>query len=157
MGAVTYPDPAVSAFVNRHLVAFQVNTEQTTAETRELLRTYRLLWEPGFVILDWRGSELRRMVGYLEPADFIAELRVALGLAALNGRRNSEALAHFEAAADGEPPARPAPEALYWAGIAAYRVAGNDLDTLEERWELLRRRYPDSTWWGRADVFDMRG
>lgn len=157
MGAVTYPDPHVASFVNQHLIAFQVNTEQTTAETRELIRAYRLLWEPGLVILDPRGSELRRMVGYLGPADLLAELRLALGLVALNRRRNTQALAHFQAAADGEPLPHTAPEALYWSGIAAYRIAGNDLDVLEERWDVLRRRHPASTWWRRADVFGMRG
>jgi hypothetical protein len=41
------------------------------------------------------------------------------------------------------------------SGRAEYRIAGSDLDILERCWAELARRFPDSTWWTRADVFDM--
>ena len=92
MGAVTYPNVAVYEFLNESFVAFQVNTKETTAETRELLRRYRLVWEPGFVVLDSRGTEIRTWVGYIPPAEFIAELPVALAKVDLLRLRHRDAL-----------------------------------------------------------------
>lgn len=151
MGAVTYPDPTVIEFVSRRFVAYQVNTKRPTAEDRSLLTAHRLLWEPGFAFLDCGARELRRTVGFLPPAEFLAELRLVLGKAALLHARPYEALAWFEAASAGATAV--APEALYWAGIAAYRVE-RDLRVLRERWGLIRQRFPDSTWWTRAEVLD---
>lgn len=150
MGAVTYPDSNVVEFMSRRFVAYQVNTKAPRDEDRALLASHRLLWEPGFVFLDHGGRELRRTVGFLPPQEFLAELRLVLGKAALLHARHPEALLWFEAAGGGS--AAVAPEGLFWAGIAAYRIE-RDLETLRRRWDELRHRFPESTWWTRADVF----
>ena len=155
MGAVTYPNAAVYDFLNESFVAFQVNTKETTAETRELLRRYRLVWEPGFVVLDSRGTEIRRWVGYLPPAEFIAKLQVALAKVDLLRLRHRDALERLRSVADASPTPAAAPEALFWAGIAQFRLNGNDLDALGPVWRQLGERFPDSTWWTRADVLDQ--
>lgn len=152
MSAVTYSDPAALAFLHRHFVPYQVDTKDPTAAGRTLLRAHRLLWEPGFVHRDPLGAELRRAVGYLEPDAFVAEGEIALGKSALLHRRFEESLEWF-GRVDREPAPAALPEALYWAGIAAYRI-DPDLGVLRERWEALRRRFPDSPWWSRADVLD---
>lgn len=155
MGAVTYPNAAVYEFVNDSFVAFQVNTKETTAETRELLRRYRLLWDPGLVVLDSRGTEIRRWVGYTPPAEFIAELQVALAKVDLLHLRHRDALERLRSVADASPTPAVAPEALYWAGIAQFRLHDNDLDALGRVWSELATRFPASTWWTRADVLDQ--
>lgn len=152
MSAVTYSCPDVIAFLDRHFVPFQVNTERPGDDGRDLLRAHRLLWEPGFVYLDPRGVEIRRAVGYLPPDEFVAEGQMALGKIALLHRRFDESLAWFEKV-DRRPTPAALPEALFWAGIAAYRI-DRRLDVLRDRWEALRDRFPGSTWWTRADVLD---
>jgi len=155
MGAVTYPHPAVSQLIHDRFVPLRVNECDSSAAAVETLRTYRLLWSPGFVFLDQRGSELRRFVGYLPPQDFQAELHVALGLAAMLRARYDESFREFHAAADRFPESSAAAEAIYWAGIAAYRRDGRKMDTLKSVWAEIPLKYPGSTWWQRADVFDV--
>lgn len=153
MSAVTYSSPDAIDFLGRHFVPFQVDTHHPGEDGRVLLRAHRLLWEPAFVYLDSRGSVIRRTVGYLSPDEFIAEGEIALGKIALLHRRFDESLAWFERI-DRFPAPATLPEALFWAGIAAYRI-DPDLEVLRCRWGRLRERFPDSTWWARADVLDV--
>jgi len=155
MGAVTYPQPEVVQMLNENFICLRVNERSTSPEAVEVLRAYRLLWTPGFVFLDHHGNELRRFVGYLPPAYFLAELNFVLGMAEMLHARNAESFVHFRAAADHDPKAPVAPEALYWAGIAAFRRDGRKIDVIKRHWEEIRARYPESTWWTRAEVFDV--
>jgi hypothetical protein len=59
----------------------------------------------------------------------------------------------LRAVADLDPPAPVTPEALYWAGVAAYRRDGKPLEFLREYWAELRVRFPESRWWTAGDVF----
>jgi hypothetical protein len=155
MGAVTYPHPAVSQLINDRFVPVRLNERDTSTSAVEALRTYRLLWSPGFVFLDQRGSELRRFVGYLPPDDFLAELHVALGFSAMLRARYDESYREFRVAADRFPESPAAAEAIYWAGIAAYRRDGRKMEILRSVWAEIPLKYPKSTWWKRADVFDV--
>ena len=155
MGAVTYPHPEVQRFLHKHFVCHRVNEKDTSSETVRVLRAYRLLWSPGFIFLDHQRNELRRVVGYLTPAEFLAELNFALGLARMLHSRFSESHDLFRAAIDANPTGYVAPEALYWAGIAAFRRDGRNKELLKKEWAELLERFPKSTWWTRADVFDV--
>ena len=155
MGAVTYPHEQVNQFLRERFICLRVNEDSKAQETAEVLRKYRLLWSPGFVFLDWQGNELRRVVGYLPPGDFLAELHFALGMVAMLHARYAESFEHFRGAADGAPTPPVAPEALYWAGIAAFRRDGRKIEIIRQHWEEIRRRFAGSTWWTRADVFDV--
>ena len=157
MGAVTYPSHTVADILNEHFVAVRINTDERSAGVGQLLRTYRLLWEPGFVFFDHRQTELRRTVGFCPPADFIGELKFVLGLVDMLYRRYDESFTWFRAAADQHPPPAVAAEALYWAGIAIYRREGKDRTVLKAHWERLRKRFPSSLWWTKADVFGIEG
>ncbi|MGH2402993.1 MAG: hypothetical protein ACRDGN_00880 [bacterium] len=153
MGTVTYPSPAVQDFLDEHFVCAKVNEKDPTTSGRTFLTRYRLLWTPGFVFLDPRGAELRRQVGFLPPAEFVAEARIALGkIASLYGD-HATAADHFVRAAD-QGSAEIAAEALYWAGIEIWRRDGRRIEVVRSEWEKLRQRFPKSTWWMRADVFE---
>jgi hypothetical protein len=153
MGAVTYPDAAVQAFLADHVEPVELDLTSKDPSVVAAQRDYRLLWAPGFVVLDPRGQEMRRWIGYLPPRDFLAEIRLALGKIALMARRFDDAHAHFRAVADLEPPAPVSDEGAYWAPIALYRRDGRDLEFLHEAWAGLRDRFPGSRWWTAADVF----
>ncbi len=154
MDTVTYPTPAVDELLGDHFVCHVVNTKQPTPEARDLLRRFRLLWEPGLLFFDGRGNELRRIVGYRAPKRFLAELRLALAKRALLYRDFEGALTHLDQARAAAPDAETAPEALFWAGIVRFRIASGDKAVLEEAWREIETAYPESRWWEAADVLD---
>ena len=155
MDAVTYPTTKVIETLNERFVCFTVDTKKADREGRELLRRYRLLWEPGFLFLDHRGTELRRFVGFRPADEFLAELSLVLGLEAILYARYEGAIEEFRRAESLAPEAETAAEALFWAGTALYR-RDRDLATLETLWAEIGRRFPASTWWKRADVLDFK-
>lgn len=141
--------------LHEHFVCVRVNEYSKEPEAVAVLRAYRLLWSPGFIFLDAHGSELRRLVGYLPPQDFLAELHFALGMFAMLHAKYAESFDQFRVAVDRYPQAPVAAEALYWAGIAAFRRDGRKIEVIRQHWEEIRRRFPKSTWSTRADVFDV--
>jgi hypothetical protein len=153
MDTVTYPDDSVVEFMAGHFEAARVHIGEKDPGIRDTIRRYRMLWAPGYVVLDERGEEVRRFIGYQPPRDYIAELRIGLGKADILHRRNDEAFQQFRAAADLEPPAPVSDEGLYWAGIALHYRDKTDLEFLHQYWKELERRFPESRWWTAANVF----
>jgi len=150
MGAVTYPHAQVAEFVSERFVALKFNVKEPHLDFKEALGRGKVLWAPLLVFLDGRGSELRRYVGFLPPDEFLAELRLVLGLSEMTHANFQEALRWFDSAADDYPESSAAPEALFWAAGAAYRLEG--LAGVVRRWDDLRARYAETTWARRADV-----
>jgi hypothetical protein len=155
MDTVTYPDEEVGAFVSRQFGPVQLHIGDKDPATRDVIRKYRMLWAPGYVVMDERGEEVRRFIGFQPARNFIAELRVGLGKAHILHRRNDEAFREFRAAADLDPPAPVSDEAVYWAGVALHYRDRTDLDFLHQYWKELERRFPESRWWTAANVFGM--
>jgi hypothetical protein len=150
MGTVTYPHPAVAKFITDRFVPIKFNIAEQHPDTKEALGRGKVLWSPLLVFLDGRGSELRRYVGFLSPDEFLAELQLVLGLAAMTHGKIEEALSWFDGTAATYPKTSGAPEALYWAAAAVYRTGG--VAAVVRRWDDLVARYPESTWARRADV-----
>ncbi len=150
MGTVTYPNTEVIAFVTEHFVPVKFNAKEHNPDFKEALGPGKLLWAPLFIFLDYRGSELRRYNGYLPPDEFLAELRLVLGLSAMTHSKYQDALDWWMGTAERYPETNAAPEALFWAGAAAYRIGG--LPALIARWDHLMSRYPENTWAKRAGV-----
>jgi hypothetical protein len=150
MGAVTYPNAQVAEFVSERFIAIKFNVKEPHPDFKEALGRGKVLWAPLLVFLDGRGSELRRYVGFLPPDEFLAELRLVLGLSAMTHADFAEALLWLDGAAELFPGASAAPEALFWAAGAGYRLGG--LLEVIRRSDDLRARYPESTWARRADV-----
>lgn len=153
--AVTYRDPAVISFVSTHFVPLKYNTHAVDSNFRVLSGQNAFLWTPTLAVLGAKGREVRRMVGYLTPADLLAELRLALGLVELHRSRPGLARGWFEEVLK-EPVTHVAPESLYWLGVAAYYENGRSFDALSVHWKALGQRWPESTWWRRAHVLGPR-
>jgi hypothetical protein len=154
MDTVTYPDAAVSELLDQEFALVKINLSDPAPATRDLLRQAKPLWAPLFIAFDRKGTELRRWIGFLPPAEFIAELRFVLGMQKLLRREMEQSIREFRAACDVTPDASVAPEALFWAGAAAYQ-SGGGMAALRSVWSELQSRYPASTWARRSDVFDM--
>ena len=152
MGAVTYPDERVVAFLNDRFACVKLDIFSKVPAEKATTRRFRVLWNPAFVVLNDRDEEMRRWIGYLPPEAFIAELRVGAGKVRILGRDPKGAHEDFRAAADTED-APVAPEAAYWTGIAKYLAAPErDKTILSASWNELRERFPDSRWWTAADT-----
>jgi hypothetical protein len=156
--ATTYADPRVRRVLADHFVRVKYDTKRPNEWFRRLNGGFAHVWHPDLVVLDARATdrvvEARRVIGYLPPDDFIAQLLVGLGLVRLHHADPAAALDAFTRAAQAAPPAAVAPEALYWAGVAAYRVGGG-LAALAPWWERIAREHPGSDWAARADCLDV--
>jgi hypothetical protein len=148
MDTVTYPNESVAAYLNEHFVCAKFNTAQPEA-VKEVTRQFRALWTPTFVFLDHHGIEVRRVVGYLPPEEFLPELEMARANALLLNGKAGEAFTLFRHVAEQHGGAAVAPEALYYAGVAGYRRDGTPTE-LQAQWTILKEQHPDSTWWTRA-------
>jgi Protein of unknown function, DUF255 len=150
----TYQDEGVRAFLAESFVSIKYNTTMPTVWGKRLMASVAHVWHPDLIVLDYRLTQLRRIVGYLPPSDFIAQLQVAAGLMDLFHGLAADAYNSFDRAVRDHPESGAAPEAMYWAGVAAYRVGGG-VSALTARWESLAARYPSSEWTRRADCLDV--
>jgi hypothetical protein len=147
MDAVSHPDPAVQALVARWMVPVRLVFGVPTH--RAPLRDLGALWTPTHWVLDARGREFRREVGFLDGIDLHAMLSegVALALVA-NGRAPEaegvldEAIAHHGAGAR-------AGSLRYWRGAVGFLRSG-DHDAMARWWDEVREVDPDE--WGQRAV-----
>ena len=149
MDAVTYPNANVISFLTDNFVCAHFNTAEPTPEIKQIQRSLRQVWTPTLVFFDHHQIETRRLVGYFPPEEFLAELRFALGTVDMLHAKYADAFTRFRSVVDGYPQAKVAPEAVYWAGVAALQRDGKP-DPLLDEWRELRDRFPESSWWSRA-------
>jgi outer membrane protein assembly factor BamD (BamD/ComL family) len=121
-------------------------------EQKQVFDRFGALWTPTQIILDSEGEECHRTEGFLPVEDFLAQLELGLGKLQFHHKRFSEAGKRFQAVCEGYPKSGGAPEACYWAGVAAYKGT-DDPKHLGAAGELLKQRYPDSEWARKASVW----
>ncbi len=144
MDAVTYPDQEVIELLNSEFLPVQLDTDLS----KDLNIEFEVYWEPKFAIVNHRRLRIREWMGYLAPPEFLAELKLALGLNELRAGRNADAVARFERVVRDHPHTPAAPESLYWHGIAQYRMSNpRDKEILWQTWRTgLVARYGESVW-----------
>jgi hypothetical protein len=146
MDTVTYPHPEVRKFLAEHLVAVMLDISTQARDAATLTRPGVVLWTPLLIFCDPRGRVLRQSRGYLDPVHFVAEGRLALAMVALFNRRLDAATSSLRDLIESEStPRELRAEALYWSGVAAYRIA-RDKAVMVPIYEELVRRHPDSPW-----------
>ncbi len=121
MDAVTYPNAEVSSFLMDNCVCAHFNTAEPTPEVKQVQRSLRQIWTPTLVFLDHYQTEARRFVGYFSPDEFLAELHFVQGMVDMLHAKFSKAFERFRGVVDEDPRTNVAPEARYWAGVAAYQ------------------------------------
>ncbi|HTE20754.1 MAG TPA: thioredoxin family protein, partial [Armatimonadota bacterium] len=60
---MTYPDPAVEAYIEEHFIPVQFNV----SEQPEAMEQFNTPWTPTLIVQDAEGREHRRAQGYLDP------------------------------------------------------------------------------------------
>lgn len=112
---------------------------------RELAREFRVLWTPTLVVLHPAGIVTREVVGFLPPAELLAEIELAQALVELRSAQPAAARDRLRTLRERGAGRHVAAEALYWEGVATYRASG-DKDDLWPVWRDLVARHPGSPW-----------
>ena len=84
--------------------------------------------------------------------DFLAQLDLGLGKLHFQQENYAGAEKQLRAVCESFPKAAAAPEACYWAGVAAYK-GSNDARHLAATAKVLIEKYPDSEWTRKASVW----
>ena len=141
---MTYPDEAVATAVSKYFVPVQINTQDGTEDTREVVRRFRQVWTPDLRILDG-DVELYRWNGYLPPAEYLPRLLAGRAEALLRSERGEEAAEAYADVLRRYPTSFAGPEVAYFKAVARYRVSHEPADLLDN-WAEVQHRYPTSEW-----------
>lgn len=149
MGAVTYPDERVAKFLSLNYVPVQIQTTNT-----EMMSKYSVSWTPTLLVLDADCREHYRAVGFFTPDDMIATFMTAKGRWALDTDQLADARALFEEVISCYPDKDAAAEATFFLGVARYKMA-HDVKALREAYDVLKDKFPHSTWTKQADHYRL--
>jgi tetratricopeptide (TPR) repeat protein len=149
MNAVAFPDPAVIDFVNNTLIPVRIPSDDP-----ELGPRYKVKWTPTLLILDAKGVEHYRTLGFYPPEELIPSLLLGIGKARFNEPDRLAACDCFEKILTGYPASSLAPEAVYLNGVSRY-IETHDVANLTGLYDRLASEYPESTWFTRADPYRL--
>lgn len=151
MDAVTYPQQAVVTFIENNLVPLR-----TGSDTQPLATDFDITWTPTLLILDEKGKEHYRTVGFFDAEALIPSLLLGMGKVQYDSNKFTEALGFLERIFGEYPESDAAPEAIFLAGVSRYKHTNNPLP-LKEAYERLQKTYPASTWTKRAYPYRLLG
>lgn len=147
MGAVTYPNPEVASFIEERFVPVKLHV----VEHEAALEPYAVPWTPGLFVLDAGGRQHRRLIGFHEPDDFIAELALGWTVAAIEEGDYAEADGRVKVALERTRHDRErCAEAHYWQAVVTYKLTN---DGLLAGWGKLVAKFPDTQWAKKAEPF----
>jgi hypothetical protein len=122
--AEVYPDERVVRLVTSEFLPSRVHVRDPEALYARVSERLNVHWTPTVLILDPDGVERHRIEGFLPVVDFLAQLKLGRGKSAFQrGEFEGAARWHRQVVPD-HPQSEPAPEALYWAGVARQREGG---------------------------------
>ena len=121
-------------------------------EVSAILKRHQVKWTPTFVILDPDGREHHRLVGFLLPQDFMAQLQPGEAKTYYDQDRLDKAALAFQVVIDRSPKTAAAEEATFLQGFSRYKRS-HQAGELRKAWERLSRDYPQSEWTRKARVY----
>ncbi|MEK7466294.1 MAG: hypothetical protein AAB074_02665 [Planctomycetota bacterium] len=131
--------------MEENYVALKVNVK----EQRDLAKKLRVIWTPTVFAALPDGSILHQTIGWLPPADFLAEFAYGLARAALEARDFDNASRLLRDSVGRAPQHDRAPEAMYWLGVSEFRRTGG-IEAAKVAWKELSDKWPRSAWATRA-------
>lgn len=149
MGTVTYPNERVAKFISLNFVPVRIETSN-----KAMTQRFSVSWTPCLLVLDREGKEHYRSVGYFAPDDLIPTFLTAKGRWALDTDQFAEARAIFEEVTSCYPDSETAPEAMYFLGVAKYKIS-HDPKPLREAYDELTAKFPASPWAKQADPYRL--
>ena len=118
MGAVTFPDAKVIAFIKQNLIPIRLPHDH-----KPLAEQFQVKWTPALVTLDTEGKEHHRTVGFLPPEELIPSLLLGKAKIDFNHEDFAKALVSLEALLKDYPKSGAAPEAIFLRGVCGYKSA----------------------------------
>ncbi len=149
MGAVTYPDERVAKFLSLNFVPVQLQSSDSA-----MMQKFAVSWTPTLIVLDADGREHYRAVGFFTPEDMIATFLTAKGRWSLDTDQLAEARAIFEEVIACYPDHNAAAEALFFLGVARYKMS-HDPKPLREAYDELKDKFPQSMWAKQAEHYRL--
>ncbi|MBI2820908.1 MAG: tetratricopeptide repeat protein [Acidobacteria bacterium] len=134
--------------ITRNFLPVKVHIKEQPA----VFDRFQAVWTPTVVVLDAEGTERHRFEGFLPAQDFLSQIELGLAHAAFGRKQWEEAQTRYRQIVDRFASHDAGPEALYWAGVAKYKRAG-DAAALVEVAEQLEQKYPDSVWARKSSVW----
>jgi TolA-binding protein len=134
--------------VNQNFVSVKIHIKERPQD----FGRFKAEWTPTLILAEADGTERHRVVGFLPPEDFLAQLRLGMAKAAFSRGQFAQAQSGFEAVANQFPETEAAPEATYWSAVSAYKATG-DPEHLKKGGRLLRERWPNSEWTKKSSVW----
>ena len=147
MDAVAYPEPAVIEFVTKNLIPVRI-----PADDHELAVQYRIKWTPSLLILDEKGVEYYRTLGFFWPQELIPSLLLGMGKAYFDKPDRVKASIFFNRIIEEYPQSFQTPEAIYMKGVSDY-IATKNVGNLIGIYDRLASEYPETLWAMRADPY----
>ena len=129
---------------------------QLQSSNHAMMQKFAVSWTPTLIVLDADGREHYRAVGFFAPEDLIATFMAAKGRWALGTDQLADARALFEEVISGYPDKEAAAEALFFLGVAKYKLS-HDPKPLRETYDQLKARFPQSMWTKQADHYRLIG
>ncbi|MCF7807002.1 MAG: thioredoxin family protein [Candidatus Marinimicrobia bacterium] len=71
--AETWTDPDLIAYAKEHFIAYHLNVDST--ESNELKKRFNIRGIPSFVFVDEEGNEVDRIIGFMPPEEYLAEMK----------------------------------------------------------------------------------
>jgi thioredoxin-related protein len=146
----TLPDKNVVTHVGHRFVPAMF--EISESRNKDLITKHAIEWTPTFMIMDSNNMVGYRMVGYMEPDEYRAQLSYGEGQMAFRKGDYAAAYRCFEDACRKHPKSDIAPEAMYYAGVSQYKLT-QDGSRLKNTYENLKQAYPKSIWTRKASVW----
>jgi hypothetical protein len=143
LSAVTYSDAQVIDTINARFVPAQVNTQE--AAGLPMVQRFYQVWTPDLRLVTPKGVDLYHWNGYLPPAEFLPQLLVAQAQALLRLHDEPGAVVVYREVLERFPTSAVAPEAQYFAAVAAYKHSHQASDLLDT-WRRLQTQYSNSIW-----------
>lgn len=137
--STTYPNAEVVDYINEHFTPLQLNQRQNLS----LFRDNGIIWTPTITASNASGKELDRFIGYLPPEEFLARIKFARTRLLMFSQEWSEAADQLSEIASMHSGSLYAPGALYWLGVARWKVS-RDFSDLRTPWVKLMETYPKS-------------
>ena len=144
MGAVTFPNPKVLAFVNENIIPLRLPHDH-----KPLADQFQVKWTPTLVTLDTEGKEHHRTVGFLPPEELIPSLLLGRAKIHFDHEEFEKALKSLESILNEHPKSGAAPEAIFLRGVCGYKSTHTP-KPLKDAYEKLQADYPESEWTKRA-------
>lgn len=149
MGAVTYPDSEVIAFLSSRVVPLQLPVDKEAVGERLHLR-----WTPYVLVLDAGQEVHRRSVGFQPPGELVPWTKLGLVAAAFMDKDWDQAIRLCQWVIEKYPSSYAAPEAVYMRGVARMRDT-HDAQHLKQMLATLSREYPHSLWALKAQPYGL--